>query len=83
MEMTARLVGYMMRTALQSSRKLERARARVAQASQRARSLPTKPVQVCGAGLPPGPWHPGLVRLPDASFGSGRQARLGQGLCSN
>lgn len=33
MEMTARLVGYMMRTALQSSKNLERVRARVAQVS--------------------------------------------------
>lgn len=46
MEMTARLVGYMMRTALQSSKKLERVRARVAQVSH------------CPLAKMHGPWNP-------------------------
>lgn len=67
MEMTARLVGYMMRTALQSSRKLEGGRAPLAEAA--APSQPSQPRW----GLPLRPRHPGLARVRDAP---GRQDRF-------
>lgn len=59
MEMTARLVGYMMRTALQSSRKLKGVRARVARASHALPSWRSRPSCVEGDapwGLEPKGW---------------------------